>query len=59
MILGADLEKEQSEQKDSESSVNALKRQLAAIKEKCSTVDVEIEQAKASVAALRKGSINS
>ncbi|GJJ13816.1 hypothetical protein Clacol_008073 [Clathrus columnatus] len=49
-----DLEKEQTERKDSESSVNTLKRQLALIKEKCGKVDLEIEQVKASVAALRK-----
>lgn len=38
--------------------MNALKRQLASIKENCSKLDAEIEQAKASIAALRKGSAN-
>lgn len=49
------MEREQSERKDSESSVNALKRQLASIKENCSKLDAEIEQAKASITTLRKG----
>ena len=49
------LEREQTERKDSESSVGALKRQLASVKEKCNKVDIEIDQAKAAIAALRKG----
>ena len=49
------LEREQTERKDSESSVSALKRQLASIKEKCNKVDIEIDQVKAAIAALRKG----
>jgi len=50
------LEHEQTERKDSESSVSALKRQLASVKEKCSKVDMEIDQVKAAIAALHKGS---
>lgn len=49
------LEREQTERKDSESAVGALKRQLASIKEKCNKVDIEIDQVKAAIAALRKG----
>lgn len=49
------LEREQTERKDSESSVGALKRQLASVKEKCNKVDIEIDQAKATIGALRKG----
>ena len=44
------------ERKDSESSVSALKRQLASVKEKCGKVDLEIDQVKAAIGALRKGS---
>jgi kinetochore protein Spc25, fungi type len=49
------LEREQTERKDSESSVGALKRQLASIKENCNKVDIEIDQVKAAIATLRKG----
>ncbi|KLO15900.1 hypothetical protein SCHPADRAFT_920100 [Schizopora paradoxa] len=48
------LEKEQAEKKDSESSVNELKRQFGSIKEKCSTADVEIEQYREEVESLRR-----
>ena len=50
------LEREQTERKDSESSVGALKRQLASVKDKCNKVDIEIDQVKAAIIALRKGS---
>ncbi|OBZ74623.1 putative kinetochore protein SPC25 [Grifola frondosa] len=42
--LIAVLDKEQEEKKEAESSVAAFRRQLASIKEKCASVDVEIEQ---------------
>ncbi|KAF8525088.1 chromosome segregation protein Spc25-domain-containing protein [Hysterangium stoloniferum] len=48
------LEREQMERKDAESSVEALKRQLASVKEKCNKVDIEIEQVKGAIAVLRK-----
>ncbi|EJF58865.1 chromosome segregation protein Spc25-domain-containing protein [Dichomitus squalens] len=38
------LDKEQAEKKESEASVAAFRRQLASIKEKCASLDVEIEQ---------------
>ncbi|KAF8508519.1 chromosome segregation protein Spc25-domain-containing protein [Gautieria morchelliformis] len=48
------LEREQTERKDSESSVSALKRQLTSVKDKCNKVDIEIDQVKATIVALRE-----
>ncbi|THH26744.1 hypothetical protein EUX98_g7449 [Antrodiella citrinella] len=48
------LEKEQEERKEAESSVAVYRRQLASIKEKCATLDVEIEQRRAVVQNLRR-----
>ncbi|KAI0671279.1 chromosome segregation protein Spc25-domain-containing protein [Trametes maxima] len=42
--LIAVLDKEQEEKKESEASVAAFRRQLNSIKEKCASLDVEIEQ---------------
>ena len=38
-----------------ETAVNALKRRLASIKEKCASVDTEIEQYRSMVATLERG----
>ncbi|THH10896.1 hypothetical protein EW145_g1029 [Phellinidium pouzarii] len=38
------LEREQSERREAESAVSELKRQFATIKEKCASVDIEIDQ---------------
>ncbi|KAH8118138.1 chromosome segregation protein Spc25-domain-containing protein [Phellopilus nigrolimitatus] len=38
------LEREQAERREAESAVSDLKRQLASIKEKCVSVDVELDQ---------------
>ncbi|PIL28849.1 hypothetical protein GSI_08895 [Ganoderma sinense ZZ0214-1] len=42
--LIAVLDKEQEEKKESEASVATFRRQLASVKEKCASLDVEIEQ---------------
>ncbi|KAI0352428.1 hypothetical protein OH77DRAFT_785133 [Trametes cingulata] len=42
--LIAVLDKEQEEKKESEASVAAFRRQLSSIKDKCASLDVEIEQ---------------
>lgn len=49
------LRQEQEERKEMESAVNALKRRLATIKEKCASVDAEIEQYRSMVATLERG----
>ena len=49
------LEKEQAEKKEAESAVNELKRQFSAVKEKCTSVDAEIDQYTDEVNNLRKG----
>ena len=49
------MEREQAERKDAESSVNALKRQYNSVKDKCQKVDIEIQQVKGSIDALRQG----
>ncbi|TDL22141.1 hypothetical protein BD410DRAFT_770657 [Rickenella mellea] len=48
------LEQERAERKDAESSVSELKRQFNSLKEKCASVDVEIEQYRRDIAALRR-----
>ncbi|KAJ8518143.1 hypothetical protein ONZ45_g4743 [Pleurotus djamor] len=52
--LHTDLEKEQSERKEAELAVAALKRQLASLKEKCAAFDTEIQASRAHVANLRR-----
>ncbi|KIJ45189.1 hypothetical protein M422DRAFT_30037 [Sphaerobolus stellatus SS14] len=47
------MEREQAERKDAESSVNALRRQYNSAKDKSQKVDVEIQQVKVSIEALR------
>lgn len=49
------LRQEQEERKEMESAVNALKRRLASIKEKCASVDAEIEQYRSMVSTLERG----
>ena len=49
------LDKEQEEKKESEASVAAFRRQLAAIKEKCASLDAEIELHRRNVANLMRG----
>ncbi|KAG5642570.1 hypothetical protein DXG03_002557 [Asterophora parasitica] len=52
--LVSDLEREKDERKDAELSVAAFKRQLAALKEKCQSIEAEIEQYRAVTANLRR-----
>ena len=53
--MHADLEREKEERKDAELSVAAFKRQLASLRERCSSVELEIEQYRAIAADLRGG----
>ncbi|EJD06748.1 uncharacterized protein FOMMEDRAFT_165457 [Fomitiporia mediterranea MF3/22] len=48
------LEKEQAEKRESESAVAELKRQFASVKEKCTSVDAEIDQYTDELNNLRK-----
>jgi len=48
------LQQEQEERKEMESAVNALKRRLASIKEKCASVDAEVEQYRSMVSTLER-----
>ncbi|KAI0075903.1 hypothetical protein K474DRAFT_1663663 [Panus rudis PR-1116 ss-1] len=52
--LMAVLEKEQEERKEAEASVSAFRRQLASIKEKCASLDAEIEQHRAILQNLQR-----
>ena len=49
------LEREQEEKRDAEQSVATYKRQLASLREKVASIDVEIEQYRAVTANLRRG----
>ena len=49
------LDKEQEEKKESEVSVATFRRQLASVKEKCASLDVEIEQHRIITANLMRG----
>jgi len=49
------LEREREETKEVESSVSALRRQVASHREEVATLDAEIEQYRARIANLRKG----
>ena len=49
------LDREQEEKKELEVSVAAFKRQLASFREKCSSVEAEIEQQRAIAANLQRG----
>ncbi len=51
----AELDKEQEEKKESEASVATFRRQLASVKEKCASLDVEIEQHRIITANLMRG----
>jgi kinetochore protein Spc25 len=53
--LVATLEREREEKSEAEQSVAAYKRQLASLREKCASIDVEIEQYRAITANLRRG----
>jgi len=48
------LQQEQEERKEMESAVAVLKRRLGSIKEKCASVDAEIEQYRSIVATLER-----
>ncbi|KAH9949461.1 chromosome segregation protein Spc25-domain-containing protein [Amylocystis lapponica] len=48
------LDKEQQEKREAETSVAAFRRQLASIKEKCSSLDVEMEQHRVVAANMRR-----
>ena len=50
-----DLEREQAERRDAEAAASEMKRQLAQLKEKIVSLDVEIEQYRAEVDSHRKG----
>lgn len=50
------LEREQDEKRQAEQSVATYKRQLASLREKVASIDVEIEQYRAITANLRRGS---
>ncbi|RDB24638.1 putative kinetochore protein SPC25 [Hypsizygus marmoreus] len=52
--LVADLEREKEERKDAELSVAAFKRQLASLREKCTSIEAEIEQYRAITSNLRR-----
>ena len=51
-----ELEHEQDERRDAEQSVAIYKRQLSSLREKCASIDVEIQQYHALSANLRRGS---
>ena len=51
------LEREREETKEAESSVAALRRQVAAQREAVAALDADIEQYRARVANLRKGQL--
>ena len=51
----AALEKEREEKEEAEASVAVFRRQLASIKEKCASLDVEIEQHRIVAANLLRG----
>ena len=55
MFLFAVLERESEETKEAESSVAALRRQVASQREAIAALDTDIEQYRARVANLRKG----
>ncbi|KAH6917679.1 chromosome segregation protein Spc25-domain-containing protein [Coprinopsis sp. MPI-PUGE-AT-0042] len=52
--LVAELEREKEERQEIELAVAAFKRQLATLKDKCSSIDSEIEQYRAITESLRK-----
>ncbi|KAL6301020.1 chromosome segregation protein Spc25-domain-containing protein [Sparassis latifolia] len=52
--LIAVLDREQEEKKEAETSVAAFRRQLASVKEKCASFDMEIEQLRTVTANLRR-----
>lgn len=56
--MGIALEKEQEDKKEAEQSVANYKRQLASLREKCASIDVEIEQYRAITANLHRGKSN-
>lgn len=49
------MAKEQEERRDAEQSVAALKRQLASLREACAGIDSEIEQYRATISNLQRG----
>lgn len=49
------MEREQEEKKEAELSAAAFRRQLALLKEKCASLDVEIEQHRAILQNLQRG----
>ncbi len=55
MCCVAVLEREREENKEAESSVAALRRQVASQREAIAALDADIEQYRACVANLRKG----
>lgn len=56
-IVGIALDKEQDEKKEAEHSVAALRRQLSMIRERCTSVNAEVEQYRAILTDLRKGQL--
>lgn len=53
--LVAQLQREREEKSEAEQSVAAYKRQLASLREKCASIDVEIDQYRAVTANIRRG----
>lgn len=51
----SELEKEKEERQEIELSVAAFKRQLASLRDKCSSIDSEIEQYRVITENLRRG----
>lgn len=49
------MEREKEDVREAETSITALKRHLASIRETCQSVDAEIEQYRALAANLRRG----
>lgn len=56
LLTSIELEREKEERQEIELAVAAFKRQLATLKDKCSSIDSEIEQYRAITESLRKGS---
>lgn len=55
MLTLTELEREKGDRKDAELLVASFKRQLATIREKCTSVDTDIEQYRALTQNLRRG----
>ena len=52
------LQKEQEERKEAEAGVATFRRELASVKEKCASLDIEIEQHRAATSVLTRGTLH-